>query len=129
MARLGLIWGGGAVILHRGFPGSSVVKNPPAMQEPQETYAQSLSQEDHLEEERATHSSILAWRIPWREEPGGLQSMGSQSQTRLSKYTHIHTLHRQRRIYSLGVTKCVLVLLFMRFIAIYHHYIDSLLLS
>ena len=72
MARLGLMWGGGAVILHRGFPGSSVVKNPPAMQEPQETYAQSLSQEDRLEEERATHSSILAWRIPWREEPGGL---------------------------------------------------------
>ena len=64
MARLGLIWGGGAVILHRGFPGSSVVKNPPAMQEPQETYAQSLSQEDRLEEERATHSSILAWRNP-----------------------------------------------------------------
>ena len=38
----------------------------------------SLGREDHLEEGKATHSSILAWRIPWREEPGGLQSMGSQ---------------------------------------------------
>ena len=52
-----------------------MVKNPPAMQEMQ---VQSLGQEDPLEEEMATHSSILAWRIPWTEEPGGLQSMGSQ---------------------------------------------------
>ena len=44
----------------------------------QETQAQSLDQEDPLEEEMATHSSILAWEIPWIEEPGGLQSMGSQ---------------------------------------------------
>ena len=50
------------------------VKNPPAMQE---TQAQSLGQEDPLEEGMATHSSILAWRIPWAEEPGGLRSMGS----------------------------------------------------
>ena len=42
-----------------------------------------VSQEDPLEKEMATHSSILAWRIPWMEEPGGLQSMRSQSQTRL----------------------------------------------
>ena len=42
-----------------------------------------LGQEDPLEEGMATHSSILAWRIPWTEEPGGLQSKGSQSQTRL----------------------------------------------
>ena len=41
-----------------------------------------------LEEEMATHSSILAWRIPWTEEPGGLQFMGSQSQTRLSAHAH-----------------------------------------
>ena len=54
-----------------GFPGGSVVKNPPAMLE---TRVPSLGQEDPLEEERATHSSILAWRIPWTEEPGGLQS-------------------------------------------------------
>ena len=44
----------------------------------QETQVQSLGWEDPLEEEMATHSSILAWRIPWTEEPGGLQSMGSQ---------------------------------------------------
>ena len=44
----------------------------------QETLVQSLGQEDSLEKEMATHSSILAWKIPWMEEPGGLQSMGSQ---------------------------------------------------
>ena len=48
------------------------------MQEMQETQVQSLDQEDPLEEEMATHSSIFAWEIPWKEEPGGLQSMGSQ---------------------------------------------------
>ena len=48
-----------------------------------ETQVQSLGQEDPLEEGMATRSSILAWRIPWTEETGGLQSMGSQSQTRL----------------------------------------------
>ena len=58
-----------------GFPGGSAVKNPPAMQE---TWVQSLGQEDPLEEEMAPYSSILAWRIPWTEEPGGLQSMGLQ---------------------------------------------------
>ena len=44
----------------------------------QETYVQSLGQEDPLEKEMASHSSILAWRIPWTEKPGGLQSMGLQ---------------------------------------------------
>ena len=54
----------------------SVVKNLPAMQE---TWVQSLGREDALEQGTATHASILAWRIPWTEEPGGgLQSMGSQ---------------------------------------------------
>ena len=52
-----------------------MVTDPPAMQE---TRGQSLGQEDPLEEGMAIHSSILAWRIPWSEEPGGLQSMGSQ---------------------------------------------------
>ena len=47
------------------------------MQEKQETPVQSQSQEDPLEEEMATHSSTVAWRIPWMEEPGGLQSTGS----------------------------------------------------
>ena len=54
------------------------VKNPPSMQEVQEIWVQSLGQEDPLEYEMATHSSILAWNIPWTEEPGGLQSMGWQ---------------------------------------------------
>ena len=52
-----------------------MVKNLPAMQE---MWVQSLSWEDPLEEGMATHSRILAWRIPWTEEPGGLQSMGLQ---------------------------------------------------
>ena len=50
-----------------------MVKNPPAMQE---TWVRSLGREDPLEKGTATHSSILAWRIPWTEEPSGLQSMG-----------------------------------------------------
>ena len=57
-----------------GFPGGSVVKNP-AMQE---KWVQALGQEDLLEKEMATHSSILAWKISWTQQPGGLQSMGSQ---------------------------------------------------
>ena len=60
----------------KGFPGGSVVNNPPTIQETQETWVRSLSWEDPLEEKMATHSSMLAWRIPWTEEPGGLQSMG-----------------------------------------------------
>ena len=58
-----------------GFPTGSVVKNLPAMQE---TRVQGLGWEDPLEKEMATHSSILAWKIPWSEEPRGLQSIGSQ---------------------------------------------------
>ena len=54
------------------------VKNPPAMEKTREMQVQSLVWEDPLEMEMATHSSIPAWRIPWREEPGRLQSMGSQ---------------------------------------------------
>ena len=57
------------------------VKNPPTVQETQEMRVQSLGWEDALEKEMATHSSILTWRIPWTEEPGGLQSMGAQSWT------------------------------------------------
>ena len=57
---------------------AQMVKNLPAMQE---TWVQSLGQEDPLEKGMATHSSILTWRIPLTEEPGWPQSMGSQSQT------------------------------------------------
>ena len=58
-----------------GFPIAHMVKNLPVMQE---TRVPSLGQEDPLEKETATHSSVLAWRIPWTEEPGRIQSMGSQ---------------------------------------------------
>ena len=57
------------------FPGRSVVKNLSAKQE---TRVQSLGREDLLEKEMATDSSILAWKVPWTEKPGGLQSMRSQ---------------------------------------------------
>ena len=62
------------MVLSVGFHDGSTVKNLPAMQELQ---VPSLGQEDPLEDVMATHSSILAWRIPWTEEPGGLHSMGS----------------------------------------------------
>ena len=74
-------WITGGDRLGFGFLGAQMAKNPPAMQE---TWVQSLDQEDPLKEGMATHSSILAWRIPWTEEPGGLQSTGSQNQTQPS---------------------------------------------
>ena len=67
---------------------AQVVKHLPTVRE---TRVRSLGREVPLEKEMATHSSILAWKIPWTEEPGGLQSMGSyESQTRLKQLgTHI----------------------------------------
>ena len=62
-----------------------MVKNLPAMQE---TLVGSLGWKDPLEEELATHSSILAWRIPWTEEPGGLQSTGSKESDTEATNTH-----------------------------------------
>ena len=72
-----------------GFPGGSVVKNPPAKQE---TWVQSLGQEGPLEKEVATHSRIFAWEIPWTEEPGRLQSMWSQrvGHDWVTEHIHIH---------------------------------------
>ena len=58
-------------------------KNLPAMQETQGMWVRSLGRADPLEKGMAIHSSILAWEIPWTEEPGGLHSMGPQSRTRL----------------------------------------------
>ena len=81
-----------------------MVKHLPTMWE---TRVQSLGREDPLEKEMATHSSILAWKIPWTEEPGRLQSMGSQRvgqdwatfflllSTPASQHTHTHTVHAQ----------------------------------
>ena len=62
-------------ILHLASLVAQLVKNPPAMQE---TWVKFLGWENPLEEGVATHSSILVWRIPWTEEPNGLQSIGSQ---------------------------------------------------
>ena len=61
-----------------GFPSDSVVKNLPTMRELQEMWVRSLGWEDPLEDGMTTHSSILVQRIPWTEEPGWLQSIGSQ---------------------------------------------------
>ena len=74
------------------FPGGSVVKNLPATLEMPEMGVRSPGREDPLEEEMATHSSILAWKIPWTQEPGELheseESMGwHNSQTQLSEHT------------------------------------------
>ena len=66
---------------------AQLAKNPHAMRE---TWVPSLGWEDPLEKGKATHSWILDWKIPWMEEPGRLQSMGSQSQTRLSHLTLLY---------------------------------------
>ena len=64
------------------------------MQETQETQVRSLSQEDPLEEEMATHSGILARKIPWTEEPGGLQSMGCKDSDTIARLsTHTVLIH------------------------------------
>ena len=72
----------------RDFTGGSLIKNLPANAG---DVGSILGQDDPLEEEMATHSSILAWRIPWTWEPGRLQSMGLQSWKQLSNYTELHT--------------------------------------
>jgi len=69
-------------MLRASFPSGSAVKNPPAIQE---MWVQSLGWKDPLLEEITTHSSILAWRIPWTEEPSGPQSIGSSDTI---KYPH-----------------------------------------
>ena len=77
-----------------------MVKRLPAMRE---TQVQSLGWEDPLEEEMATHSNTLAWKIPWTEEPGALQSMGSLSRTQLSNFTftfHFPALEKEMATHS-----------------------------
>ena len=76
--------------------GGSAVKNLPAMQEMQQMQVRSLGWEDHLDQEMATHSRILAWRIPWTEEPGGLQSMGTQ---RVGHHRAINTMATNTNVY------------------------------
>ena len=76
---------------------AQMVKNLPAKHE---TWVWSLNWEDPLEKEMATHSSILAWRIPWTKKPGGLQSMGSQSQTWWATFTFQGALLNEKRVSS-----------------------------
>ena len=76
----------------RGFPSDSVVKNPPEVQEMQDMWVRSLNREDPLETEMATYSSILAWKLPWTEEPGGLQSVGSQRVR--GDWAHMNAMHK-----------------------------------
>ena len=80
-----------------GFLGGSAVKNPPAMQE---TGVPSLGQEDPLEKGMATHSIILAWRIPRTEDPGGLQSRGLSDTT--DRLTHTQGGGRRCEMLSRG---------------------------
>ena len=74
-----------------GFPGGSVVEKIKTRLPMQETWVWSLGREDTLQKEMATSSSILAWRIPLTEEPGGLHSMGHKESTQLSDLTAIAT--------------------------------------
>ena len=75
---------------------SQRLKRLPSMPE---TRVQSLGGEDPLEKEMVTHSSILAWRIPWTEKPGRLQSTGLQSRTRLSDFTSLHVNGEGKEVY------------------------------
>ena len=79
-----------------------MVKNPPAKQEMQ---VLSLGQEDRLKEEMATHSSILAWEIPWTEEPGGLQSRRSQKVRQGLATAHTHNKN-QESVFAILVPVC-----------------------
>ena len=87
-------------ILLDGFPSVSVVKKPPAVQETQEMWVQSLGWEDPLEEKMTTHSSILIWRNPWTEGTGELQSMRSQrvghdyvTEHLIGRYIKMHAIY------------------------------------
>ena len=81
-----------------------MVKNLSAMQE---TQVPSLGWEDPLEEGMATHSSILAWRIPWTEEPGGLRSMGCKESNTTEQLTHTHIF--PFRVFSLNYVVKILI--------------------
>ena len=84
-----------------GFPSGSVVKKKKIPMLMQEMYVPCLDREDSLEEEMGTHSSILAWKIPWTEEPGGLQSMGFQRVGHDWATEHTHSLYLFCSLYLL----------------------------
>ena len=96
------------IYVNTSFPGDSAVKNLPTNAGDVGGRVQSLGHEDPLEEEMATHASVLAWRIPRTEEPGGLQSMGSQGVGHHSAAEHarIH-IHQYRRYKSHGCSSDV----------------------
>jgi hypothetical protein len=73
------LWYLAAFVLYLGFPGGASGKHMLTLQETQEMWVQSLGQKNPLEEGTTTHSSILAWRIPWTEEPGGLHEVTKKS--------------------------------------------------
>ena len=98
------------IFMGTGFPGGSIVKNPCVVQEPQETRVRSLGREDPLEGGVAAHSSVPAWRIPWTEEPGGLQSMGSQRRrTRLKQLSTHALVHRHREHWGTRLGQSVIL--------------------
>ena len=99
-------------LLTMGFPCGSVVKNHLPMQKAQEMWVQFLGLEDPLEEEMATYSSILAWKIPWTEEPGRLQSRGLQrfGQNWETEHTHIINYGHMLFIQFSSVTQSCLTL-------------------
>ena len=80
---------------------AQTVKRLPTMRE---TQVRSLGREDPLEKEMAIHSSTIAWKIPWTEEPGRLQFMGSQSQTRLSDFTLECAKGNKSMVYAMNRT-------------------------
>ena len=83
------------------FPSVSAIKNQPAVQEMQEIWVKFLGWEHTLEEGIATHSSILAWRIPWTEEPGGLSLIGWQS----VGHNQTDLAHRQAQLSNLWLVE------------------------
>ena len=85
---------------------TQMVKNLLTMRE---TWVQCLGQEDRLEKGTATHSSILAWIIPWTEQPGSLQSMGSQSQTGSSDCAYMHTLYLYTYMWNTCIYRYILL--------------------
>ena len=86
-----------------------MVKNLPSMQEPQEPQVRSLCWEDSLEKGMATHSSILAWRIPWSEEPGGLRFMGCKELdvTEVTEQRILECIFRVNLMYVLQTVLCL----------------------
>ena len=88
---------------NKDFPSGSAVKNLPAILEMLETQVPSLGWEDPLEEGMATHSSIFAWRIPWTEEPGRQQSIGSQRVGYDWQWLSTHTIIKFHKMSSLNI--------------------------